>query len=243
MPPDFFSQTIASRPELPINYIITPKNACSTIKASLRGSAPRLMGAADFKSQFTQWHWEFDALYCRGAIDVGKPFFCVTRNPYDRILSAYHDKVGPDGDRNVWLPFCQQHGLDCSSKPTLFEFLEILANCDAPNTLEHHFCPQYFVNNAFFISPAFTGRVEELSSTAEFLSSYGISWVECRPHVTFARAKRGDMHREHISLIKKIYDIDFRYYGYDSDPRSDYTPPSVFQTQAVSIQMGSSERY
>jgi len=213
--------TIGSCASCPINYIYAPKNACGSLKASLLN--------VDVNP-----HLEFQQKFIRSVVDVNKPMFCVTRNPYDRAISGYLNKIANHRDVNVWKAFCQRYNLDCSVNLSFQQFLSLLLSDDNPHCLDLHFRPQCYVHNAFFIRPYFVGRFERMQETEIFLKGFGISLRILRANATDAASKRKFLSKEDINLITQIYKLDFETYGYDMDPSVYWTPPTVFQQQSIS---------
>lgn len=216
--------TIASHPELPVNYNYTPKNASSSIMASF-------LGVSDHP------HEAFVNRFTKCPIDVEKPFFCVSRNPFDRILSAYLDKIGPGRDPNVWIPFCRRYGLDSDAALPFRDFLQCLRGDSTPHLLDFHFRPQYFTNNCRFLMPRFTFRFERMFEVEEFLQSLGVRPMRFAPHAQNASRRTRELSADEISIIRDLYRLDFETYGYDMDHRSDFIPDSVVQVQSVSAEL------
>ena len=70
---DFSLGNIGSNKDLPINYIYSAKIACSSIKATI------------LKSDSNP-HGPFEIKFCKDQIYFDKPFFCISRNPYQRVI-------------------------------------------------------------------------------------------------------------------------------------------------------------
>ena len=178
-------------------------------------------------------HERFNTTYCTAPIDCEKPFFVVSRNPFDHIMSAYLDKIHPDGSPGVWLEFCRDHGIDPLSQPSFDEFLELLIARGPSHRLNPHFRPQYLVNNCKFISPHFEGRMEYFDDIAQFLSDYNFKIIVRRIHATNAPSKRDELTAKQIKLIQQIYKDDFEHYGYEKNPNRKFAPPSITRSQFV----------
>lgn len=216
--------TIASHPEAPVNYIYTPKNASSSIMASFLG--------ADSNP-----HEAFVSKFVSGPIDLNKPFFCVTRNPYDRILSAYLDKIGPDKDPAVWEPFCVKYALDPGSTLEFSRFLEIISNDSRPQLLDFHFRPQFYTNNFAFVRPMHVFRLERMDDLTEFLKSNDIDHSHYSPHAQGASVRRKSITPQQAEVIRDLYRLDFEHYGYDERVESDFVPSTIVQAQRISSEL------
>lgn len=190
-------ETIGSHSSYPVNYIWAPKCGCSSIECTLL----RVDGNA---------HQSFQADFCSAEIDIDKPFFCVTRNPYDRIVSAYYDKIADiRGNNLTWLAFCARCGVDPPSSVSFSEFLAILCDDKEEHRLDEHFRAQVYLHNHAFVQPRFVGRLERVGEVKAFLSSSGIEWIDFSSHATSARSKRNTLTPENISAIRHLYQLDF----------------------------------
>lgn len=212
---------VASAPTVALGYLVTPKNACSTIKASLLG----LDDAA---------HDLFKTTFLNGPVDFSKPIFCISRNPYDRAISAYLDKIVRQRSKLVAREFYARYQLDARQTKSFKEFLEQLKGHKTPWAIDEHFRPQVYTHNHAFIRPSFVGRFERMHEVQEFLRSYGINLRTFRPHATDASSKRGELSKIEIDLIRDTYKLDFETYGYSEDPRDFASPKSIEQEQYVS---------
>lgn len=206
-----------------VNYLYTPKNACSTMKASLLG----VDGST---------HDLFEAVFLRGAVDFSKPTFCISRNPYDRAISAYLDKIVRQKYKPISNEFFARFNIQNDRNLTFREFLEYLRSDETPHTLNAHFRPQCFTHNHAFVRPCFVGRFERMNEVQEFLKRYGIRLRTHRAHATAASSKREALSRIEAGLIRNIYRLDFEAYGYDDNHLSFVPPPSVEQEQSISIE-------
>ena len=79
--------------EKKIIYLMNPKVASSSIQVSILGP-DRVDGA---------WRDTFRSLYGPPR-KLTDPIFCVTRNPYSRIISGYKDKILPRKGK-IWNNF------------------------------------------------------------------------------------------------------------------------------------------
>lgn len=206
-----------------LNYLVTPKNACSTIKASLLG--------VDGNP-----HELFETVFIKGSVDFSKPTFCVTRNPYDRAISGYINKIARQNSKHILNKFAERYNTFLDPNITLREFFELLLRDENPHTLDEHFRPQFFTHNHDFIRPAFIGRIERMDEVQAFLESHGIRLRTFAPHATGASSRRGALSQIEADLIKQIYRSDFETYGYDKNHLNFESPPSIEQVQSVAVE-------
>lgn len=131
-------------------YLNNPKVGCSTIKAALwsaiTGHSPDdASGAVHVLegSPFQDWLDDADAA-ARAFI------FTAVRNPYERIVSAYLDKIAP-AEGEIWGTFVKQAGL--SGEALGFDaFVEALSG-QAPERFDPHWRPQYLNTLQPFVRP------------------------------------------------------------------------------------------
>ena len=211
---------IASDKDLSINYIYSPKVACSTVKATLLrdDSMP---------------HGPFEIKFCEGNIILNNPFFCITRNPYKRALSGYFNKIFSGKDTVVWPAFYKKYNLDKNKPPTFTEFLEILNSDKKKHLFDPHFRPQYLLCNAKYIKPFFIGRIERFSEIEDFLNKNNFEVITWSPHSQKNKYRDFKFSKRQIKLINNIYKKDFLLYDYDLNPLSQYIPPSIYQKQRI----------
>lgn len=204
----FNSNYILSHKDLAFNFIYAPKNACSSIKATLLAKInPNrpIDGTIHVRS-----HKELHQ-----AINYDKKFVALTRDPVKRFISGYIDKCTPNSDDNVWLPICKRYGFDHSKIPNIDYFLDALVD-DNPLLINEHFRPQSLIFNNLIIEPTLF-KMENIKDLIDYFQRNGLTWVDYRPHTT----KKSSLKPENLSesTIKKIctlYESDFINYSYDT---------------------------
>ena len=111
-------------------YVNNPKAGCSTIKKSLLGG-----GGLNFHDKNN-----FDSL-----LEDDRPsYFSVVRNPTDRLLSGYLNKIagkgkGQDGH---WVSIARVLGVDPAVPVSSDRFVNLLADYPDWEKLDPHFRPQ-----------------------------------------------------------------------------------------------------
>jgi hypothetical protein len=225
IPMKLFVQRTHYLPDLRLVYLNNPKVGCSTIKRALWIAADRMRGVETFAGRS---HVRADSPFSKSVADLraddsfltfcSATFFSVVRNPYARALSAYLDKIQTPSDPHVWMPFTRRYGIDISARLSFSEFLSVIRS-DDPIGVNEHFCPQT-VNLLQPIIPIdFVGRLEEMDSTARFLSEKGIPMEEHAPHRTNAAERIASFYgRDEIRAVQRFFSADFEIYGYSEDP-------------------------
>ncbi len=203
-------------------YVSNAKSACSTIKKSLwtslspgsfsESSNPHDRQTGPFDSNIHIIRRDRDSL-------SSTIFFTAVRNPYERLVSAYIDKVlRPGRDFKVWELIASRYGLNIDSRPSLLHMLELVTS-DDPCSVDQHFAPQWVNTMVDYIDYDFIGHVEDLSHMWCFLSDRGISEAEHRKHATKASDRVSDfIGDKERALIEGYYSRDFDLFGYDLDP-------------------------
>lgn len=213
-------ERILYQPKFNVAYLHNPKVACSTIKNSLLEGKENNVHAQFLFPPYN---------------NVSVPIFSMVRNPYNRIISAFLDKVGPNKDDYVWLPFSNQFNLDNKKNITFNYFLNLLNECEDKNLIDHHFRPQHLNLLSEYITPEFIGYIEDISSVKDYMESKGIPFLNRAPHKTKSKEMAEKLLTEkNISLINNIYQKDFTTYGYSEDPHQKNNLRPIINKQKVS---------
>ncbi|QDL94412.1 sulfotransferase family protein (plasmid) [Paroceanicella profunda] len=213
-------------------YFETPKVACSTIKRFLIKN--ELPGTELFDKGELSYE-EFDFLHNREFspllnVKQAYPFrrllqpdsgffrFCFVRNPYDRLLSAWLDKIV--GDRPQALQVKAVLGLSANAtrEISFAEFVEVVAATPAA-LMDPHWRPQHLHNCVDVMDYHFIGRMERLEEgMAHVCRETGLDpahLARFSPH----RNDAGDKLAAHYTpaLRKRVYKVfeqDFEAFGY-----------------------------
>lgn len=120
-------------------YLNNPKVGCSTIKSTLWQAIRSGETLPDEKTV----HGTDDSPFDRNPTDAGAVerafIFTFVRNPFQRVVSAYLNKVTGTG-KPEWHDFAHRHGV---SRATSFDgFIDLLSNV-APEQHDPHWRPQH----------------------------------------------------------------------------------------------------
>ena len=230
-------------------YINNAKAACSTIKKAMWLSAdaasftPKTSPHDKVTGPFTS---TLPALQrARKGLQSSK-IFTVVRNPYQRVVSAYLDKVAPPAegrirDHKVWTIIAQRYGFELTREVSLVEMLRCLAQ-DDPWAIDQHFAPQWATTLVDYVNYDFAGHLEDMSLLWPFLAQHGVEMAEHRSHATGASGKvAAILGPEERALVEQIYGRDFAIFGYAMDPaqiapdRAMALPPATRQSLAALI--------
>jgi hypothetical protein len=205
-------------------YVETPKVACTTIKHVLqaaelgaerqddmpedvheRATSPLLAPGHDPEA-FVAALW--DRATCR---------FAFVRNPYSRALSCWLDKMVDNAfERKRLAPLL---GLETDSPPSLVTFLEAVAK-QPERDRDPHWTTQTHLLNPHGIRYTFIGRFEQFRPDFSRLCTHlGIEDRAETLRGTSHATSAGSKVRRHIgetegALIRRIYEADFRNFGY-----------------------------
>lgn len=204
-------------PRLRAIYLTTPKVAGSTIMATLikADASERFAGIADYNSRDARHRLSSEAApraFWRDLHDPECFRFTFVRNPYDRAVSAYLDKIatGKVSRKKKLL------GYPPDSEVSFRDFLLAIAQQEA-SRMNRHWRPQ-----SALISPQvkldFIGRFEQFGRDfANVLERLGVepaAVTNRREHMTSAAKHRDMIGPEEKALIDRIYRGDFERFGY-----------------------------
>lgn len=222
--PDLTEYICHWAPRVGCIYVETPKVACTTIKRVLqiaelgpdrqdelaedvhdRTASPLLTPGQDPDG------------FMAGLTDARTFRFSFVRNPYGRALSCWLDKmVANPSERYRMAPML---GLDPDQPPSFGTFLAAVAG--QPETRrDPHWATQTHLLNPHGIRYGFIGRFEhfraEFGRVCRHLGiSHGMGHLPGTWHATGASTKiRDHVGEEEAALIRRIYEADFRNFGY-----------------------------
>ena len=143
--------------------------------------------------------------------------FCFVRNPVDRFISAYLDKVRPSGG-GLGPMVAAAHGLPPESEVTIMQFAEVVAHQPRPD-MDPHYSVQAWHLASDLIEYDLIGRFEHYDrDLAELGRRLGVdlaSW-ESRidHHWTGPKLYSHFLEPDLMAIIVQTYQEDFERFGY-----------------------------
>ena len=221
-------------------YLNNPKVGCSTIKSNLwagvRGKAP----ARD--AQVHQLPGSPFANVLPEPEAAKRAFvFTFVRNPFQRLVSAYLNKVESRTDQ-VWNGFASRRGLDPTAKVGFDQFVEVICG-HPPEDNDPHWRPQHF--NALYplVTPNVVADLESLDALLPQILTriFGVAapvMSQRRSHSTLARASWRSYFADAgtWARVRRVYEADCAAFGYadtlDADAKSSALPRQSDQDHA-----------
>jgi hypothetical protein len=159
--------------------------------------------------------------------------FTFVRNPFQRIVSAYLNKVVKQSDE-VWSSFAGRQSIDPKIPISFDEFVELLAGVPAEES-DPHWRPQHLNILYPFVQPNLLADLEYLDSEmpkvlAHLLPNTAPKVFQARSHHTKARVEWRSYFADASTVGRtlQIYSADFEAFGYapnlDADPASMHSP-------------------
>lgn len=201
-------------------YWVTPKAACSSILMTLHRlerDDPTFM----YDTPFGMHELELSPLdrardHIERFDDPGTFKFCFVRNPYDRLLSAWLDKVVRTGGLRPRF----EAKLGREGPVSFADFVAVIR--DEPLAeMDTHYAPQAYVTFQDMIAYDFIGRFEslhhDLHRVLERLGADSERYISvARPHQTGDKPK-SDLTAPVVKKIQTAFAIDFARFGYDPE--------------------------
>lgn len=209
-------------------YIETPKVACSTIKTTLQRL--ELDEPSFTRKDFEDLHKrDFSPLLNVKQIPDINAFvqrkdifkFCFVRNPYDRVLSAYLDKIAGNTQhkKEILLELGRnENALD--TKVSFSQFINVLSKQTIVN-MNTHWKPQYYQTFQDYIEYDFIGKFENISEDFEKVGTnispdFHKYYTTEKRHSTNANTKINEYYTDDLKKrVYAIYEKDFEYFGYE----------------------------
>ncbi|KPP89244.1 MAG: sulfotransferase [Rhodobacteraceae bacterium HLUCCA08] len=216
--PQQYLKSFHVAPALGLVYVNNPKVACSTIKLSLQraelgdqGHEPRPSVHSHEGSPLLTWPDLTPARLERER--AGKLLFSFVRNPFDRLRSAYLNKIARP--RKHSRPR-EQAGFDPDHRPGFAEFVESLDGRD-PAGFNPHWRPQVLNLSVDRLQFDFIGRLERFDADWASLETrvgqaLPISRAGKRTGRDVSHPAEYDMRLTRI--VARVYAADFARFGY-----------------------------
>lgn len=162
--------------------------------------------------------------------------FCFVRNPYERLASAYRDKINrkirrrradDKKPKSEILQALERDPDDLEAEISFADFIQAIQSLHesvGPRKLDRHWCPQHIMIMADAIDYDFVGRMENFrNDLLSIASRVNLPLTESSmPHRKASpesnRVKTGELiDRRSEKIIQHIYVDDFRRFNYDPD--------------------------
>lgn len=202
-------------------YMNNAKAGCSTIKQALLTRSALDSGIPIKEKTDPEAIHGINAAWSKafGSIAPESTFsFSVVRNPFERSLSGFLDKICRPGIlRNQFL---LQNGLSNDVELSYLDFLKLL---DQNDTLfDQHYRPQVSNLLVGLIDLTEIHYLENFSDTCQSIVDAiggGVNFSARNTHATGANTKlRKHLNDEAEALVKKLYRDDFQVFGYSTNP-------------------------
>lgn len=204
-------------------YVETPKVACSTIKMNLQflelGEENKFRVHDKSNSPLLS---PSDSSINLKKVIKNYFKFCFVRNPYDRVLSCYLDKVKPERKKSYRVDL----GLPHEGNVSFEDFLDSV-RCQKRSDMNIHWIPQSEILAVESIKYDFVGRFDNFENNLTEVIALicernniappdnGLYIKRHSPHQTDAFNLTGRyMTIRAASLIQEIYKEDFEVFGF-----------------------------
>ncbi len=187
-------------------YLRVPKNANSSLRVALPGGRQKRLDIRRLAERYPE-HLSFS----------------FVRNPWDRLVSTYSDKIRPEPvddfyfARGVFRPFVR-HGLPFRAGMPFEEFAEIACSLSDGQTEKHLKSQSHFLVRDGQVVPRFLGRLESaredwarLGELAGFEAELPHRQLSEHPHY------RGFYDARLAQRVGDRYRVDVETFGYDFD--------------------------
>ncbi|WP_193371339.1 sulfotransferase family protein [Pelagibius marinus] len=229
-------------PEHRVVYTVVPKAANSTIKRFLVAACGEVLPAADAMVSVQRGSLlpdtrKFSSRELHTAInDSGWFRFTFVRNPYDRLVSVYKDKVIGLGTVDTGLQYVKRLDPEASGAIPFRDFVQ--AVCDQKDEdMDAHWRPQASLIMSEAISYSHIGHVENfardmepvvrrLALPAELVEQLGREPINPTRKASLEERFAPSFDAELADTVFRRYRRDFELFGYAPDCWQTQSPPS-----------------
>lgn len=216
-----FLKTLHVSPRLNAVYLSNPKVACSTVKLALQRAEA---GDPDWvPKRSVHDHngsplltWPDLTMETWQAATRGKLLFSFVRNPFDRLRSAYLNRIVRRQNQGIHRT---RAGFDPNYVPNFREFVLKICTID-PRRHDAHWRPQSLNLSNGRVTLDFLGRLETFQADwAKLAERLGLpTELERAGKETTKEAKSELIIDSEMQLaIARVYALDFEAYGYDPE--------------------------
>ena len=161
-----------------------------------------------------------------------------SRNPFERILSAYKDKLSKDKGKELYQrmfgrdimkrkrPNATKEELKTGYGVTFAEFISWLVDIENVLALDPHFRPIYMLSKPCVINYDFLGRFETLHEDIDYILHKTFKLNDTN-HLPFHKMVKEtdtsviaqyyrDIPSSHVEKLREMYKIDFHLFGYST---------------------------
>lgn len=221
---------IAVSPEGRFVYIRVPKAANSTITSTLF----RLLHGHDAESHAAakESFRSPRSLGLRQALEMKRNYikFTFVRNPYDRVLSAYLDKICNEQTEHYRKMVRKLLKIKTNTPISFTDFCHYLKAGGVMD--DPHWMPQsYIINSIGLENIHFIGKVENLAEDMNALASLlfanrkDVALTQGVWHATGASSKHAAYYNEEcLALVSEVYRNDFADFGYPLKSAAEFMP-------------------
>lgn len=203
-------------------YAETPKVGCTTVKRILQlaevdgddartPANPHDRSASPLLQPKDDLDW-----FIGGLADESVMTFCFVRNPYERVLSCYLDKMVKNAfERQRLAPAL---GLSGEEPPSFAAFLDRVRSQD-PTRRDIHWATQADLLRPTRVRYARIGRFEtfsqDLGAVLEELKVPVHRSIEQRRNETGSASRLHDFYGpDELAIVRQVYQADFEAFGY-----------------------------
>lgn len=237
-------------------YTETPKAACTTIKHLLR----ELSHAPPIKYEIGPLHETRRDMFIHVRANVPLPSlidldndtqeqvlkdpaylrFCIVRNPYSRVISAWRNKIiqCEPGYQLIYKRLAGEFPpLERKPIPSLNAFIHFLQSEQNLDNCNPHWQRQ--ITHVLYSAISYThiGKLEALPETLSHLQSH--LGTSTQLNLTSKNRSVGDSHSNYLTksaaeIIYQLYKDDFTTFNYSADSWHSYAVRNAVNSQAVS---------